>query len=370
MQRPLKYSTAGQKVRLGTIVSSTDANTEKDAGDITPLNTNVWLVKDGDTTSGHHPAAAPTCTTDGSKVWSIVLDATDSNALGELLLKLHISGCLLKERYLWVEAQRPYESLRTDGTKFVDTEAVGIKDNRKTAAPIGSPLTDAAGTTTYLGHTVGTLALPSDTATQVGDDIYIVSATTGAGQAAKTVVDVDLTDPTRPVAVLDSDWAVLPTGAAIVYTSYLGSATPAIPPDVNSKTLGGTTQTGLDVGAAINTRLPAALVGGMMSASADAIAGDSDAADNLSKTTAVIARGVVGNGSSTSTIVTTSMDPPGANPNQFRFRSVIFDKTTTTHALRGQQRRISLSSDAPAPVLTLQDALSSAPVDGDLFSIV
>jgi hypothetical protein len=369
MQRPLKYSTAGQRVRLGTIVSSTDANTEKDAGDITPLNTNVWLIKEGATT-GVHPAAAPTCTADGTKIWSIVLDATDSNTLGEMLLKMHISGCLLKERLLWVEAQRPYNSLRGDGSNFVDTEAAGIKDNHKTAAPIGSPLADAAGTTTYLGHTVGTLALPSDTATQVGDSIYIVSATTGAGQAAKTVLSMDLTDPTRPVAILDSDWAVLPTGAAIVYTSYLGNATPAIPPDANAKSLGGTTQSsGTDAAALIAARLIAP-VDGRYPADLGAIANDTDAAENLAKTTGAIARGVVGNGSSTSSIVTSSFDPPGANANQFRFRGVQFDKDTTTTALRGQYRRISQSTDAAAPVLALQDPLTTAPVNGDRFSVV
>lgn len=79
--------------------------------------------------------------------------------------------------------------------------------------------------------------------------------------------------------------------------------------------------------------------------------------------------GTVGTGSSTTSIVTSSLDPPATVTDQFKGRVVLFSKDTTTAGLRGQGSVITAST--AAGVLTV-DALSSAsvPVSGDIFSIL
>ena len=81
-----------------------------------------------------------------------------------------------------------------------------------------------------------------------------------------------------------------------------------------------------------------------------------------------IARGTVGSGSTTTSIVTSACNPAGAATDQFKGRIITFDNNTTTAALRGQATDITASSNAAAPTFTVS-ALSTAPVSGDTFAI-
>ena len=78
-------------------------------------------------------------------------------------------------------------------------------------------------------------------------------------------------------------------------------------------------------------------------------------------------RFTVGSGSTTTSIVTSSMDPAAGVADQFKGRVVIFDKDTTTANLRGQGTKISASTSGG--VLTV-DALTTAAVSGDTGVIV
>ncbi len=77
--------------------------------------------------------------------------------------------------------------------------------------------------------------------------------------------------------------------------------------------------------------------------------------------------GVVGSSSSTTSIVTSSLNPAAAVTDQFKGRIVIFDQDTATANLRGQIAEITASTSGG--VLTVS-ALSDAPVSGDTFTIV
>lgn len=79
-----------------------------------------------------------------------------------------------------------------------------------------------------------------------------------------------------------------------------------------------------------------------------------------------IVRGVVGSSSTTTSIITSSLDPAAAVTDQFKGRIVIFDKDTTTANLRGQATDITGSS--AAGILTVTQ-LTTAPVSGDYFTI-
>jgi hypothetical protein len=78
-------------------------------------------------------------------------------------------------------------------------------------------------------------------------------------------------------------------------------------------------------------------------------------------------RGVVGTGSTTTSIVTSSLTPSVSAADQLLGRIVIFHNNTSTQALRSQATRITAST--AAGVLTV-DALTHAPASGDTFDII
>lgn len=96
------------------------------------------------------------------------------------------------------------------------------------------------------------------------------------------------------------------------------------------------------------------------------ISGAAASADNLERSTLGIVLGTVGAASTTTSIVTSSLDPAAAVTDQFKGRIVTFDRATTTANLRGQSTDITAST--AAGVLTCT-ALTTAPVSGDTFVI-
>ncbi len=79
-----------------------------------------------------------------------------------------------------------------------------------------------------------------------------------------------------------------------------------------------------------------------------------------------LVRGVVGNGSTTTVIQTSSLTPAASDPDQWKGRIVIFDTNTATAGLRGEAA--SIQTMTAGGVLTI-DALSRSPVSGDVFGI-
>ena len=77
-------------------------------------------------------------------------------------------------------------------------------------------------------------------------------------------------------------------------------------------------------------------------------------------------QGVVGSGSTTTSIVTSSLVPAAAVTDQFIGRIVIFAENTATANLRGQATDITASSSGGILTVT---ALTTAPASGDIFTI-
>lgn len=117
----------------------------------------------------------------------------------------------------------------------------------------------------------------------------------------------------------------------------------------------------------IQGRIPATLLGGRMDSDVEAINASTNAADNLSRAASGITLGTVGAGSSTTSIVTSSLDPAAAVANQFKSGVVLFDRATTTTNLQGVRSDITASS--AGGVLTVT-ALPDTPVSGDTFVIL
>jgi hypothetical protein len=77
---------------------------------------------------------------------------------------------------------------------------------------------------------------------------------------------------------------------------------------------------------------------------------------------------VCGAGGSATSIVTSSAIPNAGATDSFKGRIVIFDRNTTTAALRCQATDITANTSGSTPTLTVT-ALTTAPVSGDRFRI-
>lgn len=117
----------------------------------------------------------------------------------------------------------------------------------------------------------------------------------------------------------------------------------------------------------MQTRLPTVLVGGRMDSNMSAINNNNAAAVILDRSARTIVRGTISAASTTTVLVTSSLDPAATAIDQFKTRVLIFDKDTTTANLRGQVRDITTNTALGVVTTT---AFTDAPVSGDTFVIV
>lgn len=110
----LRQSTASQEVPLGTFVSSTDGNTEQTA--LTIANTDIKVWKSGATTLASKNSGGATHISQG--VYYAVLDATDTDTCGPLVLFIHVTGALPVRLECEVLQSNVYDSL-VAGTDFL-----------------------------------------------------------------------------------------------------------------------------------------------------------------------------------------------------------------------------------------------------------
>lgn len=103
----LKQSTASQEVPLGYFVDSTDGNTEETGLSIANTDIKVW--KTGATTLANKNSGGATHISNG--IYYAVLDATDTDTLGPLVIFVHVSGALTVRLECCVLAENVYDSL-------------------------------------------------------------------------------------------------------------------------------------------------------------------------------------------------------------------------------------------------------------------
>lgn len=85
-------------------------------------------------------------------------------------------------------------------------------------------------------------------------------------------------------------------------------------------------------------------------------------------TVSAIAAGTVGNGSTTTSVVSSSFSHGAAATDQFVGRIIIFDNNTTTAALRGQAVKITSNTGSDPPTFGT-NTLTNAPANGDTFKV-
>lgn len=257
----LKQSTASQEVALGFFVDSTDGNTEKTA--LTIANTDIRLHKTGATTLAN-PAAGATHISNGIYYW--VADATDTNTLGPMTVYCHPTGALAVRVECCVLAANIYDSL-IGGGDLLDvstTQWLGTAVSTPTVA--GVPNVNVK---TWNDLTTVALPLVPTTAGRTLD----VSATGEAG------IDwANIGSPTTAQNLsatnIDTDQVVASVSGAVgsvtgLTASNLDVAVSTLATAASLATVAGYVDTEI---ADIQSRLPAALVGGRMDANVGAMA--------------------------------------------------------------------------------------------------
>ena len=111
MAIPLRYSTASQEVPLGYFVDSEDGDTAETG--LTIANSDIRVWKAGATTLANKNSGGATHIAGG--IYYAVLDATDTNTLGPLVLFVHVAGALSVRVECVVYAQAVYDSLFGSG---------------------------------------------------------------------------------------------------------------------------------------------------------------------------------------------------------------------------------------------------------------
>ena len=156
---PLKQSTASQEIPLGYFLDSTDGNTEETG--LTIANTDIKLWKAGATTLANKNSGGATHMANG--LYYAVLDATDTDTLGPLVIFVHVAGALPIRLECQVMLANVYESL-VAGTEWLEATTL-----RNDVSISGTTLTvDKRDGSTAQYTKTGTFSAGADVLTQLG----------------------------------------------------------------------------------------------------------------------------------------------------------------------------------------------------------
>jgi hypothetical protein len=415
----LRQSTADQRILLGIFLDSTDGNTEKTALSI--ANTDIKLWKEGASTEAGKNSGGAMHIANGR--YYTVLDASDTDTPGKLEVNVHVSGALAVRREYMVLPANVYDALVL-GSDYLDVSAVQLAGQTVAAttgvtfpSSVASPTNISAGTITTVTNLTNLPAITSGWITAAG---IAANALNGKGDwnvgktgysltqgfpgnfSSMAITAGGLLDISQAAA--DKIWGtttrVLTAGTNIALAKGTGITgfndldadgvasavwNEAIPGAYGSGTAGKimgdnlnatissrASQASVDTAAGyiddIQTRLPAALVGGRLDSNLSAIGNSTSALAAFKQAVKGNVMGTVGAGSTTISIITASLAPAGSVPDQFKGRLITFSDDTTTPALRGQSTDITASTASATPTLTVTP-LTTAAVAGDTFSI-
>lgn len=117
----LRQSTAGQEVPLGYFLDSTNGNDEETA--LTIANTDIKIWKWGATTLANKNSGGATHISNG--IFYTVLDATDSDTLGALVIFVHVAGALAVRVECNVLTANAWDSKYSTDKLEVDVTQIG-----------------------------------------------------------------------------------------------------------------------------------------------------------------------------------------------------------------------------------------------------
>lgn len=195
-----RQSTASQEVPLGYFVDSTDGNTEKTA--LTIANTDIKIWKTGATTLASKNSGGGTHISNG--IYYAVLDATDTDTIGPMVLFVHVSGALAVRVECCVLDETVYDVMFgttapttggaitvTSGRVNADITHIAASAVSTSTAQLGVNVVNAGGTAWGSGAiTAASIASNAITSAKVATDAI------GAAQLATDAV-TEITDATK-----------------------------------------------------------------------------------------------------------------------------------------------------------------------------
>lgn len=137
----LRQSTAGQEIPLGHFLDSTDGDTEETG--LTIANTDIKIWKFGATSLANKNSGGATHMSNG--IYYIVLDDTDTNTLGSMVVFVHVAGALVAKETCLVLPPNVYDSL-IPGSDLLDVNASQLGGTGQTGRDIGASVLLSSGT--------------------------------------------------------------------------------------------------------------------------------------------------------------------------------------------------------------------------------
>lgn len=309
-------------VLIGSFLNDIDGNTAKTG--LTIEAADVLLSKNGQALTLKADVTA--CVHDAGGNYNCELDATDTDTVGQLTLFVHVSGALAVRHDFQIMEESSYDDLYGVDASIRDAVwdeiLTGATHNITNSA---GKLLRQAGIITATDASVddpgaaATTTVFNTTLTDVDDfwnDAVIIFTSGALEGQSRTIIDFANTNgqitidealtsiPADAVTFTLASWHVHPVSqiAAAVTTDMDANSTQlaAIITDTAAIIIG--TSAILDDTVDIQSRLPAALVSGLMSSDVTAISTSATAANNLELSTLVIVPGIA-----TGTPTTTTM---------------------------------------------------------------
>lgn len=160
----LKYNTASQEIPLGIFVDDTDGKTAETA--LTIANTDIKLWKSGATALANKNSGGGTHMAGG--IYSAVLDATDTDTIGPMVIFVAVAGALAVRLECHVYPAQVYDSL-FGGTDTLDVEATVVTALATQAkADVKAEVVSALSVDTYAEPGQGAPASTSSLAVKIG----------------------------------------------------------------------------------------------------------------------------------------------------------------------------------------------------------
>jgi hypothetical protein len=153
MAIPLKLATASQEIFLGVFVDATDGFTAETG--LTIADTDIKLGKAGATTLANKNSGGGTHISGG--IYSAVLDATDTDTLGPLIIYTHVAGARPVRMEYCVYPANIYDSLIA-GTDFLQIDVTQLAGSATAATRQSNLFLYGMGTTTVAAFPAPTIS--------------------------------------------------------------------------------------------------------------------------------------------------------------------------------------------------------------------
>jgi hypothetical protein len=212
----LRQSTAGQEVLIGRFVDDTDGNTAETG--LTIANTDIKVWKEGATTLADKNSGGATHIASG--MYYAVLDATDTNTLGNLELNVQVSGALSVRREFTVIPAAVYDSIVL-GSDNLQVDAIQVSGSSTAADNIEVVYdTDFASnydatndqwerTPNQVGVFDASSGDPDDTLVLKAGDFFMVSVAGTWNSTALEVGDLVVAKTASADGATFGDWALV-----------------------------------------------------------------------------------------------------------------------------------------------------------------